>query len=212
MRPILHILIAFAVPFLPLSVMGILAAKIAVEDFTTGDCFTVRNLTEQELVVTPIGSKEGGIKAPLPTVMSPSFGVPAIQWSRYSLDAREKVEICFDYRYTVFSEIVVEGPDGRLLVLVTDPDPANNELHLPLRNLYTIQDLNGLGEVNKGVRDAYDRAQETAPGLLLVSFVFGPWLVIILCVAALQLYEPISEEEQEEEVKRFKVEMLRPWG
>jgi hypothetical protein len=45
-----------------------------------------------------------------------------------------------------------------------------------------------------------------------MGFIFGPWLIIGLGVLGLQCHDPLTDEEKEEELKRYKVEMMKPWG
>jgi hypothetical protein len=212
MRPIFHVLIAFAVPFIPLSIMGILGIKIAVQDFTTGACLRVKNSTAQALVITPIGTRGGDQKTPLPTIMSSSLGIPSTEWGGYNLEAGEEIEICFDYRYTVFSDIIAEDPGMRRVRMIVDPNPAETLSHAPELSRFTIEELTAAGPIGDDMLAAYNRAQETPPGLILMGFIFGPWLIIGLGVLGLQCSDALTEEQREEEVKRYKVEMMRPWG
>ena len=212
MRPLFHLLIAFAVPFVPLSMMGILGIKIATQDFTTGACVRLKNSTAESLVITPIGTRSGDAKVPLPTIMNASLGIPSTQWSGYDLFAGGEIAICFDYRYTVFSEIVVDVPRGRRFRMIVDPHPADTLSFPPQHDQFIIQDLDAAEPIGDEVLEAYKRAQETPPGLILMGFIFGPWVAIGLGVLGLQGRDPRTDEEKEGEVKRYKVEMMKPWG
>jgi hypothetical protein len=146
--------------------------------------FTVENLTDKAIVITPVGTygKEGQ-RGPLPVTMSWFPYLPAFQGGGFRLPAGGTVTICYDWDDVNFSEIVVEDEQARQFQMVTDPNPTTNQYHAPSQERCAIDDLARLGEVVPAVRDAAEAAQRQLTGATrFYALLFGPWLIYgVLC-------------------------------
>lgn len=141
--------------------------------------FTIENRTDEIIAVTPIGSiGPQGYRAPLPVKLVPSPALTAFRSGSFRLAPGESITIYYDMDDINFSEIVVEAERGRMLQLVTNPDPTSHRYHAPRQRHFVIDDLSQLEPVPARVQTAVTVAnRQRILACVEYSLLFGPWLV-----------------------------------
>lgn len=181
MKLFLRILQFIPYPFLALSVLLWMGTIFSVAFITD---FTIENQTGETITVTPVGAVgQLGNRWPLPIVMFEFPSLPSLHRGGYRLEPNESVTVKYDMDDINFSELVIEDKQGRFLQMVIDPNPTINQYHGPLQREYVIGNLAQLPQATPAAIRAAGRAKQQHLGsIVLLSLMFGPWLVLG-CVA-----------------------------
>ncbi len=142
-----RLMIAVGFLFAPLFFSAVLIAVNAVNPFGLMflTSFTIKNGTNEEIFVTPIGARDGaGVRCTLPYSVFKRFEVFGIKKGNFRIPAGSSKELTYDWDDVQFSEILVRRNNEPWRVKATGLHPTFSQYRIPQKSCFVISDLEHL--------------------------------------------------------------------
>jgi hypothetical protein len=142
---------------------------------------TIHNNSGKDLLVSPIGIREGaGDLYPLPRFVWSAPVLPAVRQARLQLPSGGAVSIKYDWDDIIFSSVVVESEGTAAREMIVEPSArVENCCYVPRNTTPTIPSLDALALARPEAIDSVKRHTWNPRGLILYLPLLGP--VILTC-------------------------------